>query len=186
MTAIAAPIDGLWLPPSARGLGRVGLSSAGKVVRGYLEGIRGALKGFGLDMAGFSNDAEIDVLDSVFGDHATINLYAAPTYLALTTVAVAETDTSTTITEANYTGYARKALSAAEMGAATTSGKSNSATQTFANCTALSSTVIGWATSNVVSGAGKIIVFGTCASTVISTTQTPPTVNTGALSVTLD
>ena len=65
-------------------------------------------------MPGLSDATELLVLDSLFGD-GTTNLFTAPTYLALTTVAVTEADTAATITEANYTGYARKALAAADL-----------------------------------------------------------------------
>jgi hypothetical protein len=136
-------------------------------------------------MAGFSDATELLVLDSVFGD-GTTNLFTAPTYLALTTVAVAETDTAATITEANYTGYARKALAAADMSAAAAGSKTNSAAQVFAGCTAGTSTVIGWAVVSTASGAGTVIMFGTCTSTVISTTQTPPQVAASGLVANLD
>lgn len=136
-------------------------------------------------MAGFSDTAEVDVLDSVFGDHASIQLYSAPTFLALTTVAVTETMTGSTITEASYTGYARKSVAATDMAAASAGAKSNGNQLQFAACTAGSSTVIGWAVCTA-SSAGNVIVYGTCTSTVISTTQTPATVAVGALSVTLD
>lgn len=138
-----------------------------------------------VEMAGFSDTAEVDVLDSVFGDHATINLYSAPTFLALTTAAVNENSTGSTLTEANYTGYARKSLAAVDMGAAAAGSKSNTAQQQFAACTAGSSVVIGWAVCTA-SSAGNVIVFGTCTSTTISTTQTPATVAVGGLTVTLD
>lgn len=150
--------------------------------KGALEEARRKLIDF---MAGFSDTAEVDVLDSVFGDHASIQLYTAPTYLALTTVAVTEVMTGSTITEANYTGYARKSIAATDMAAASAGAKSNSNTLTFANCTAGTSTVIGWAVCTA-SSAGNVIVYGTCTSTVISTTQTPATIAVGALSVTLD
>lgn len=136
-------------------------------------------------MAGFSDAAEIDVLDTIFGDHASIQLYAAPTYLALTTVAVTESMTGSTITEAAYTGYARRSIAAADMAAAAAGAKANGNQLQFAACTAGSSTVIGWTTCTA-STAGAVIVFGTCTSTVISTTQTPATIAVGALSVTLD
>jgi hypothetical protein len=135
--------------------------------------------------AGYSNFAENEVLDSSMGDHATINIFTAPTHLALTTVAVAETDTGSTITEANYTGYARKSIAAADLGAAASGSKSNSAQQQFAACTAGSSVVIGWALCTA-STAGNVIFFGTCTSTTISSTQTPATVAVGALTATLD
>lgn len=149
---------------------------------GAFEDARRAVLSF---MAGFSDAAEIDVLDSILGDHATINLYTAPTYLALTTVAVTEVMTGSTITEVNYTGAARKALAAADLGAAAAGAKSNTAQQQFPACTAGSSTAIGWAVCTAAT-AGGVIVYGTCTSTVISTTQTPATIQVGALSITLD
>jgi hypothetical protein len=135
--------------------------------------------------AGYSNFAENEVLDSSMGDHATINLFTAPTHLALCTVAVAETDTGSTITEANYTGYARKSIAAADLGAASGGSKSNSVQQQFAGATAGSSVIIGWALCTA-STTGNIIFFGTCTSTTVSSTQTPATVAVGALTATLD
>jgi hypothetical protein len=179
----AATAD-LWLPESAIEVPRLRLPSAPDF-KGYIEGIRGELKKLGLLMAGFSNQAELDVLDSVYGD-GSVNIYTAPTYLALVTVAVGETDTAGTLTEANYTGYARKATAAADMNAAAAGAKANGNSLVFAACTAGSSTIIGWASVTSSSGAGTVIVYGTCTSTVISTTQTPATIAVGALSVSLD
>ena len=137
-------------------------------------------------MAGFSDAQELVVLDSVFGDGST-NLNSAPTYLALTTAAVNENHTGATITEATYTGYARAAIAAADMSAAAAGAKVNGNAITFANCTGGTSTIIGWAVCTTSgTGTGAVIVFGTCTSTVISTTQTPATVAAGGLSVTLD
>jgi hypothetical protein len=194
MTAIATP--GLWTPgrdgipnieiPGHATPGEIFGRILDKLRRGGTPELDRARDATILHMAGFSNAAELDVLDTVFGDHGSIQLYTAPTYLSLTTVAVAETDTAGTLTEANYTGFARKSIAAADMSAASAGAKTNGNTLTFANCTAGTSTIIGWAVVTTSSGAGTVIVFGTCTSTVISTTQTPPTVNAGALSVTLD
>lgn len=136
--------------------------------------------------AGFSDTAEIDVLNSVFDKHASINLYATP-FLALTRAAVADVDTGTTIAanEANYTGYGRLAIPTSSMNSAGASGISNSQTLTFPNCTAGSSSVIGWAVITASTG-GFVVVYGSCSPTTINTTQTPPTVAAGALSVSLD
>lgn len=137
-------------------------------------------------MAGFSDAQELVVLDSVFGDGST-NLNTAPTYLALTTVAVTESMTGATITEATYTGYARCSIAAADVSAAAAGSKTNGNALTFANCTSGTSTIIGWAVCTTSgSGTGAVIVYGTCTSTVISTTQTPATVAAGGLVVTLD
>lgn len=135
--------------------------------------------------AGYSNAFENIILDRSFADPATALGPTDPVFLALTTVAVAETDTGSTITEANYTGYARKAVAAADMGAAAGGSKSNTAQQQFANATGGSSTVIGWATCDAVT-TGNVILFGTCTSTVISATQTPATIAVAALTGTLD
>lgn len=135
-------------------------------------------------MPGFSNAVENKILDHIMDD-GTYTV-TAPTYLALTTVAVDDTMTAATITEANYTGYARKSIAAADMSAAAAGSKTNSAALTFAACTAGSSTVIGWALVSSSSGAGDVIMYGTCTSTVISTTQTPATIAIGGLVLNLD
>lgn len=136
-------------------------------------------------MAGFSDAVEKKVLDHITGK--TSYTSPGPLYLALTTVAVTDADTGSTITEAGYTGYARKLIATADMTAAsgTSSETHNNTTETFAACTAGTSTVIGWALCSA-SSAGDVVMFGTCTSTVISTTQTPATIATSALSLTLD
>ena len=135
-------------------------------------------------MAGFSNAVENKIIDHLY--RAVTFTPASPRFLALTTAAVNETDTAASLTEANYTGYARLSLADAVFTAASAGETHNSAQQTFAACTAGSSTVIGWAMCSSSSGAGDIYHFGTCTSTVISTTQTPPTINASALSLSLD
>lgn len=137
----------------------------------------------GIFLAGFSNYAENKVLDHITGKTAFTS--PGPLYMALCTVAVAETDTGSTITEANYTGYARKQIATADWAAAASGSATTSAQQQFAACTAGTSTVIGWALCDA-STAGNVIMFGTCTSTVISTTQTPATIAAGALTLTVD
>src|SRR5258708_2847114 len=110
-------------------------------LRDIFEHVKGALGEMGFDKVGLGNEAENEVLDSIFGDHATINLYGPGVYLALTTVAVAETDTGSTITEAGYTGYARKKIEPAAMSAAASGSKTNSEALTFAACTASSASL---------------------------------------------
>lgn len=137
-------------------------------------------------MPGFSDYWELAVLDGVFGDPTTPTI-TAPVYLALCTVVPDDTKTGATITEANYTGYARKAIAAADMSAAAAGSKTNSNALTFAACTGGSSTIIGWAICDASgTGAGNVLAWGTCTSTVVSTTQTPATVAIGGLVVTLD
>ena len=133
-------------------------------------------------MASFSDYLENKILDHIFNDSA----YTAPTpYLALCTAAVTDASTGSSITEANYTGYARKAIAAADMSAASGGSKTNSAAITFAACTAGTSTVTYWAICDALT-AGNVLCWGTCTSTVISTTQTPATIAVGGLVVTLD
>lgn len=134
-------------------------------------------------MASFSDYWENAVLDATFGDpDVTIT---APTYLALCTTVPTDSSTGSTIVEANYTGYARKSIAAADMSAAASGSKTNGNAITFAACTSGSSTVIGWALCDA-SSAGNVLCWGTATSTVISTTQTPATVAVGGLVVTLD
>lgn len=133
-------------------------------------------------MASASNYLENKLLDHIFNDSA----YSAPTpYLALCTVVPDDTSTGSTITEANYTGYARKAIAGSDMSAATSGSKTNSAAITFDACTAGSSTVVGWAVCDAAT-TGNVLVWGTCTSTTIDSTHTPATIAIGALVVSLD
>ncbi len=135
-------------------------------------------------MASFSDYWELSVLDGTFGDPTTPTI-VAPTFLALCTVVPTDSSTGTTITEANYTGYARKSIAAADMGAAAAGSKTNTSAITFAPCTALSSTIVGWALCDALT-LGNVLCWGTATSTVISATQTPATVAIGGLVVNLD
>lgn len=134
-------------------------------------------------MASFSDYMENKVLDHVLGK--TSYTLVTPIYLALCTAVPDDTKTGSTITEASYTGYARKSVAAADLNAAASGSSSNANAITFAACTSGTSTIIGWALCDA-SSAGNVICWGTCTSTVISTTQTPATVAIGGLVVTLD
>lgn len=144
-----------------------------------------AARYMGLQMASFSKHYEKVVLEHVTGK-ATLAL-VTPVYMALCTVVPTVSSTGSTITEAAYTGYARKSVAASTFSAAV-EGEPSSITNgeaiTFAACTAGSSTIIGWALCDA-STVGNIIVWGTCASTVISSTQTPATCSIGGLVVSL-
>lgn len=136
-------------------------------------------------MASFSDYLENKVLDHVLGKTS----FTMPTTVALALCTVVPTDASTgaTITEANYTGYARKVIAAADLNAASSGSSSNANAITFAACSGGTSTIIGWAIcDSSTTGAGNVLVWGTCTSTVISTTQTPATIAVGGLVVTLD
>lgn len=105
--------------------------------------------------------------------------------LAITTAPTSTSTGALGANEANYTGYARQSIAAAGWVAATAATPSvgaNAATITFGNCTAGGSTLIGFITADSATvNAGNAIWYGTLTSTVISTTQTPPTIAAGAL-----
>lgn len=134
-------------------------------------------------MASKSDYLENQVLNHCLGDGA----FAMPAavYLALCTVVPTDASTGSTITEANYTGYARKQIAAADLAAAASGSKTNSAIITFADCTAGTSTVIGFAICDALT-LGNILYWGTVTSKVIDTANTPATVAAGGLVVTED
>jgi hypothetical protein len=104
-------------------------------------------------------------------DHSNgVTAYSMPTvYVGLTTTASTASGQGT---EANYTGYARVALSSL-MGAASAESASNTGAITFPACTGGSSTIVGWATfDSATAGAGNLLKFGTC-SLAVSTGITP-------------
>lgn len=136
----------------------------------------------------FSNWFQTNVLAHGTGQDNVSWANLSPTFLALCTIVPDSSKTGSTITEASYTGYARVSLantawtSPAAGGAGGQSTISNASVITFANCTAGSSTVIGWALCTALSG-GNAVCWGTAASVVISTTQTPATVATNGLTI---
>lgn len=137
-------------------------------------------------MSGFSQNYATKLLEYITKKKAL----AEPTFwLALLTVVPTNSSTGATITEANYTGYARKEVPASVWNAAvagTPSSINNKESFTFAAVTGGTSTIIAWAgLDSSTLGAGNIIMWGTAASTVLSTTQTPATVAAEVLSLTL-
>lgn len=139
----------------------------------------------GLTCASKSDYLENKDLDHNLGDGAFTS--PATVALALTTVNPTDASTGATLTEPTYTGYARKVVSAAALSAATSGSKTNSEALTFAECTAGSSTIIGWALcDSSTKGEGNVLYWGTATSTVISTTQTPPNIAVGGLVVNED
>lgn len=134
-------------------------------------------------MASKSDYLENKVLDHCLGD-GSFTMPAA-VYLALCTVVPTDASTGATITEANYTGYARKQIAASDLSAAASGSKTNSAAITFADCTAGSSTVVGFAIVDA-STNGNVLYWGTVTSKTIDTSNTPATVAIGGLVVTED
>jgi hypothetical protein len=112
---------------------------------------------------------------------------------AHTTVgAIPSTTSGTNVIEPTYTGYTtRYAMAAAAWnaptagGAGVASGITNNGAFNMTACTASTSTVIGWFLCDVATTSGNVIAWGSATSVVISTTQTPPAVASGAISLTL-
>lgn len=136
-------------------------------------------------MPGYSDAWENLGIDAENGKGTGFQI-TAPWYMALTTVAVTDADTGSTITEATgATGYARKSVAAADMNTSAAGAATNANAITFAGITAGTATVIGFAKC-IAATVGVMQKYGTCASTVISATQTPPTFAGGAFSTSLD
>lgn len=133
--------------------------------------------------AGYGDATELLILAADTG--GTAYGETSPTFAALTTVAVTDADTGSTITRATYTGYADKSVANTDFNAAAAGAHTNLNAITWAGATALTSTVIGVARVTT-SGGGRLIRYGTCASTVVSATNTPASIAAGAYSDTLD
>jgi hypothetical protein len=133
----------------------------------------------------YSDAYEIILID-VENQKATATA-AAPWYMALVeTTAVTDADTGSTLDEPEYTGYARKSVAAADMnaGAGTSGSVTNANAIIFAACTAGTDTIIGFAHC-VAATVGVMRKYGTCSSTVVSTTQTPAQFAAGAYTTTI-
>lgn len=136
-------------------------------------------------MASKSDYLENKILDHCLGKTA----FTMPATVAMALCTAVPTDASTgaTITEATYTGYARKTIAGTDLNAAASGTSTNANAITFAACTAGASTIIGFAIcDSATTGAGNVLYWGTVTSKVIDTSNTPPTVAVGALSVSED
>jgi hypothetical protein len=136
-------------------------------------------------MSSYSQYFETAILGLITGKTA----YTLPSvWVALTTTTPTSASTGATIVEATYTGYARKSTAGSDWNAPVAGSPSsitNANPITFAACTGSTSTVQSFAlVDNASTGAGNMLGWGTCASTVISVTQTPATFAAGALTVT--
>lgn len=131
----------------------------------------------------FGDAVEVKILDHIVGN-AT---YGAVTpSLGLWTSTLTDASTAATAGELTYTTYARVAISTTNMAPAASGSVTNDVALTFPAVTAGGGTVTFWMLCSSSSGAGDNICWGTTTSTVISTTQTPPTVAIGGLVITLD
>ena len=108
------------------------------------------------------------------------------TYIGLWTSALTSASTGSTSGEAAYTGYARIATSGdwGSVTSATPCTLFNSSAITFAACTGSTSTITYFGIFDALT-AGNMLAWGSCTSTVISTTQTPATFAINALELTL-
>jgi hypothetical protein len=137
--------------------------------------------------SGVSQYAMSRIVDHLNGKTA----FTMPSVCAMALgIGTAPTSTSTGVlgaNEANYTGYGRQSIAAAGWNAATAATPSvgtNAGIITFGACTGGTSTLIGFILSDSATvNAGNALWYGTLTSTVINTTQTPPTIAAGALSV---
>lgn len=137
-------------------------------------------------MSGFSQAYGTKTLEAITGK---ASLTKPTAYLALCTAVPTASSTGSTITEATYTGYARKEIPAAEWNAAVAGVPSTIANKSkleFAACTGGTSTIIGWALCDSSgTGTGNVVCWGTASSTIISLTQTPATVAAEVLVISL-
>jgi len=122
-------------------------------------------------------------------DGKTAFTMPATVALALATTAPTSTTTGATVVEATYGGYGRQTIAGSGFNAATSATPSvstNAGNITFAACTSGSSTLLGFMIADsATTAAGNALWFGTLSSTVISQTQTPATVASAAMSLSL-
>jgi hypothetical protein len=136
-------------------------------------------------MSSFSNFLELELLDHVFGGGD----YSRPAtlYIALCTAAPTDASTGSTLTEANYTGYARKAFTnnSTNFPAASSGSKSNGVAITFNPCTGGSSTVTHFAIVDAASN-GNVLGWGALTASLAVSNGITPEFAIGALTITLD
>lgn len=136
-------------------------------------------------MAGFSDFLENEILDHIFGgaDYSR----PATVYIALLTAAPNDASTGSNITEANYTGYARKAVTnnATNFPAAASGSKSNGAAITFDQCTGGSSTITHFAILDAASN-GNVLGWGALTAQLEVSNGITPEFGIGQLTITLD
>jgi hypothetical protein len=135
-------------------------------------------------MASKSDHLENKVLDHMLGK-AERAFASGACWIALCTVVPTDASTGSTLTEADYTTYARKQVAAADWNAAASGQSTNSALQTMAACTAGASTIIGLALCDAAT-LGNVLYWTTVTSKVIDTSNTPPVIAIGGLVVNED
>lgn len=136
-------------------------------------------------MGSFSDYLENEVLDHIFS--AATWTPPVTLYLALCTAAPTDASTGSTLTEANYTGYSRLAVTnnATNWPAASAGAKSNGVAFTFAECTAGTSTITHFAIVDAAT-LGNVIGWGALTTSKTITTGDTPKFAIGDLDITLD
>lgn len=126
-------------------------------------------------------------LEDAFVDHITgKTAYTQPTaYVALCTAAPNDASTGSTITEANYTGYAREATAGSDWNASSGGTADNANAITFGSCTAGSNTITHYAIVDA-SSAGNVLVYGALDASLAVSAGITPSFAAGALSITCD
>lgn len=179
--AIPAPAGGISIGGAQFGnaLSKWQRRRLGRIMRDIFEPHANPLKRWLSAMSGFSEAIAEKTLGHMWGK--TSFTMPAEQYLALLTSVPTASSTGESIesTEATYTSYIRLKLDLTKfkLTKAATSTIKNELALTFAECTGLEKTVIAWAATEKKRGeACNINMWGTASSTVISTTQTPPTI----------
>lgn len=149
-----------------------------------------ALKAEGVPVAITSGMSQVTMAKSLDNSTGKTSFTLPGTVaLALATTAPTSTTTGVTVVEATYTGYGRQTIAGGGWNAATAATPSvatNNGAITFAACTASTSTLLGFLVAdNATTSLGNALWYGTLASTVISTTQTPATIASAAMSLSM-
>ena len=130
-----------------------------------------------------SNYLELEILDHIFGN----GTYTPATniFVALLTATPDDTDTGSTITEATYTGYARKSTAGSDWNTASAGAIDNANAITFDACTGGSSTITHFALCDA-STAGNVLFWGALSSSFAVSDGVTPSFGAGALDTTAD
>jgi len=114
--------------------------------------------------------------------------FAMPTavYAALCKVAPSKGSTGSTIQEVAYTGYARVQVPASSLNAASGGAMTNSADIEWPEVLGGSDTAVAVALVNAPSGGDMLYYDSDVGSVAVSTSQTPPVIRAGALTLTED
>lgn len=153
------------------------------------DGLRAKFKRMIAGGVGWSDVYENRLLDHE-NQKTAMPALVTPWFMGLTILAYTDSDTPTTAEDGShkptYTGYARASTPAASLAAAAAGSAANTSAIVFAACTAGSSTILGFGNFETSGTTGDFRKYGTCASTTVSTTQTPAQFAIGAYVTTAD